>query len=355
MITPFTICHIKGWLIMAILVTGGAGYIGSHTVLMLLERGNDVVVIDNLSNSSNESLLRITNIVGREPIFYKGDILDRQLLRKIFLENNISDVIHFAGLKSVHESIAYPLKYYENNISGTLLLLDEMKHAGVKNFIFSSSATVYGPPEKIPLTETCRVGGTTNPYGSSKLMVERILSDVALSNSELRITILRYFNPVGAHSSGMLGEDPHGIPSNLMPYICQTAIGKFPHVSIFGSDYPTKDGTGVRDYIHVVDLAEGHISALDHKIDGGNIKIYNLGTGNGYSVLDLLAAFERVTARRVPYVLTERRTGDIAECWSDPSKAFNEIGWKAQLGLDDMLRDAWNWQQKNPNGYKSDA
>lgn len=338
---------------MAILVTGGVGYIGSHTVLTLLEDSKEVIILDNLSNSSLESLNRIKTITGIEPIFYQGDILDRSLLQKIFSEHSVTDVIHFAGLKSVGESVSKPLKYYEVNVAGSLCLLDEMLKAEVKNFIFSSSATVYGEPEAIPLTETCRAGGTTNPYGTSKLMVEKILNDFSIAHPTFNITILRYFNPVGAHPSGLLGEDPNGIPNNLMPYVCQVAIGKCERLSIYGNDYQTKDGTGVRDFIHVMDLAEGHVAALKHRNHASNLNIYNLGTGRGYSVLELLHAFKRVTTLSVPYVFTSRRPGDIAECWSDPSKARNELGWEAKRDLDEMVRDAWNWQQKNPNGFKN--
>lgn len=338
---------------MAILITGGVGYIGSHTVLSLLEKGESVVILDDLSNSSLESLKRVKQITGVEPLFYQGNILDRLLLRKIFSENAISNVIHFAGLKSVSESVAQPLNYYEVNVAGSLCLLDEMLKANVTNFIFSSSATVYGEPETIPLTEDCRVGGTTNPYGTSKLMVEKMLADISAAYPNLNITILRYFNPVGAHPSGEIGEDPNGIPNNLMPYVCQVAIGKRDHLSIFGNDYPTKDGTGVRDFIHVMDLAEGHIAALEQRHKDSNLKIYNLGTGKGYSVLELLDTFKRVTTLDIPYELVARRPGDIAECWSDPTKARKELGWEAKRDLDDMVRDAWNWQQKNPNGYKN--
>ncbi|MDM1642560.1 UDP-glucose 4-epimerase GalE [Escherichia coli] len=339
---------------MTILVTGGAGYIGSHTVVRLLEKGKKIVILDDFTNSFPETLNRIKIITGVKPFFYEGSVLDRNLLKKIFVENNITDVIHFAGLKSVGESVSSPLKYYEVNIAGSLHLVEEMITHNISNFIFSSSATVYGEPETIPLTESSRIGGTTNPYGTSKLMVEKILEDVTRSNPEFRTTILRYFNPVGAHPSGDMGEDPNGIPNNLMPYICQVAIGKYKQVSVYGSDYPTKDGTGVRDFIHVMDLAEGHVAALEHRNKGPNHKVYNLGTGTGYSVLELLTAFERVTSRKVPYVLSERRPGDIAECWSNPSKAYAELGWKAKRGLEDMVRDAWNWQQKNPNGYKKE-
>ncbi|CAM7750074.1 MULTISPECIES: UDP-glucose 4-epimerase GalE [Enterobacter] len=336
---------------MSILVTGGAGYIGSHTVLTLLEKGEKVIIIDDLSNSSYEALNRIKTITGCEPIFYQGNILNRELLRQIFSENRITDVIHFAGLKSVNESVLYPLKYYEVNIAGSLCLFEEIINAGVKNLIFSSSATVYGEPESIPLTEACKVGGTTNPYGTSKLMAEMILRDLSKAHPSLNVTILRYFNPVGAHPSGQIGESPTGVPNNLMPFICQVAIGKREHLSVYGDDYPTKDGTGVRDFIHVMDLAEGHVAALKHRPGSSNLKIYNLGTGKGYSVLELLDAFKRVTTLSIPYHLTARRPGDIAECWSDPSKARIELGWEAKRNLDDMIRDSWKWQQQNPNGY----
>lgn len=338
---------------MSILVTGGAGYIGSHTVLSLLNNNIGVVVLDNLSNSSRESIFRVENLAGRKVVFYEGDILDGQLLSRIFQENHISDVIHFAGLKSVSESIAKPLEYYDNNVTGTLSLVTKMIEHNIHHLVFSSSATVYGKPEHIPLTEQSRIGGTINPYGTSKLMVEQILHDFTKANLAFRTTVLRYFNPVGAHPSGNIGEDPNGTPSNLMPYICQVAVGKYKKLSIFGDDYPTKDGTGVRDFIHVMDLAEGHLAALEHRNDGSNYKIYNLGTGLGYSVLELLSAFENITSIPVPYVLGPRRDGDIAECWSDPSKAHRELGWKAKRGLDEMVHDAWKWQQKNPNGFKT--
>ncbi|KAA0261224.1 UDP-glucose 4-epimerase GalE [Hafnia alvei] len=336
---------------MAILVTGGAGYIGSHTVLALLERGDDVVVIDNLSNSSRESLSRVEALTGKALTLYVEDVLNRDALKTIFARHIITDVIHFAGLKSVGESVQKPIEYYENNVNGSLVLLDEMLSAGVNNFIFSSSATVYGNSEIIPLHEGCKVGGTTNPYGTSKLMVEQILSDVASANPELRITCLRYFNPVGAHPSGKIGEDPNGVPCNLLPYITQVAIGKLTCLSIYGGDYPTKDGTGVRDYIHVMDLASGHLAALDHKDKGASFKTFNLGTGVGYSVLDLIAAFENASGISVSYKLVERRPGDIAECWSDSSLAAQELGWKATRQLDEMMRDSWNWQKNNPDGY----
>ncbi|MDZ5481229.1 UDP-glucose 4-epimerase GalE [Escherichia marmotae] len=337
---------------MTILVTGGAGYIGSHTVLMLLKEQYEVIVLDNFQNSSIESLRRVKEITGSDMSIINGDIRDRAILRSIFTENSITDIIHFAGLKSVNDSIHSPIDYYDNNVYGTLVLIEEMISNNIKNLIFSSSATVYGTPEKMPVKETFPVGGTTNPYGTSKLMVENILHDVSFAYPAFRTTILRYFNPVGAHPSGKIGEDPNGIPNNLMPYICSVASGKYKQLSIYGNDYETKDGTGVRDFIHVMDLANGHVAALKHRDEGDNYKIYNLGTGQGYSVLELLTAFQRVTSVNIPYVLVERRAGDIAECWSDPSKAYLELGWKARLGLDEMVRDAWNWQRNNPDGYK---
>lgn len=337
---------------MAILVTGGAGYIGSHTVLTLLERGDEVVVIDNLSNASRTSLDRVAELTGREPTVYIADILDRDALRTIFSKHNITDVIHFAGLKSVSESMKEPLVYYENNVTGTLVLLHEMLAAGVNHFIFSSSATVYGNPESVPLNERARTGGTTNPYGTSKYMVEQILADFSRAQPDFRITCLRYFNPVGAHPSGRIGEDPNGIPNNLVPYISQVAIGKLETVSVFGNDYPTPDGTGVRDYIHVMDLATGHLAALDCQNKGAAFKVFNLGTGIGYSVLNLIEAFEKAAQTKIHYQFVARRPGDIAECWSDPSLARTELGWQATHNLDDMMRDTWNWQKNNPNGYR---
>lgn len=337
---------------MAILVTGGAGYIGSHTVLTLLERGDEVVVVDNLSNSSEESLRRVEQLAGKAATFYRGDILDRSCLSGIFATHDIHAVIHFAGLKAVGESTRKPLEYYQNNVSGTLVLLDEMRRAGVNKFIFSSSATVYGNPEQVPLLETSRVGGTTNPYGTSKLMVEQMLQDFAKAEPQFSITALRYFNPVGAHKSGMIGEDPNGIPNNLLPYIAQVAIGKLEKLSVFGNDYPTPDGTGVRDYIHVMDLAEGHLKAIDHIDDHKGFSVYNLGTGIGYSVLEMLHAFEKASERRVTYQIVPRREGDIAECWSAPELAAEKLGWRATRNLDTMMRDAWRWQQQNPQGYQ---
>ncbi|BFQ92706.1 UDP-glucose 4-epimerase GalE [Gallibacterium anatis] len=337
---------------MAVLVTGGAGYIGSHTVVELLNANHEVVVLDNLSNSSAKSLDRVKQITGKAVTFYQGDVLDRALLKRIFADHNIESVIHFAGLKAVGESVVKPIEYYRNNVEGSLTLLDEMRQAGVFNFVFSSSATVYGDPEIIPITEQCKVGGTTNPYGTSKFMVERIIMDVVKAIPQFSMTILRYFNPVGAHESGLIGEDPNGIPNNLLPYISQVAIGKLQQLSVFGSDYPTHDGTGVRDYIHVVDLAIGHLKALDRHENDAGLHIYNLGTGTGYSVLDMVHVFEKVNNIKIPYRLTERRAGDIAVCYSDPSLALKELGWKTDRDLEQMMRDTWNWQKNNPNGYK---
>ncbi|OBW94574.1 UDP-glucose 4-epimerase GalE [Gallibacterium anatis] len=337
---------------MAVLVTGGAGYIGSHTVVELLNANREVVVLDNLSNASAKSLDRVKQITGKAVTFYQGDVLDRALLKRIFADHNIESVIHFAGLKAVGESVVKPIEYYRNNVEGSLTLLDEMRQAGVFNFVFSSSATVYGDPEIIPITEQCKVGGTTNPYGTSKFMVERIIMDVVKAIPQFSMTILRYFNPVGAHESGLIGEDPNGIPNNLLPYISQVAIGKLQQLSVFGSDYPTHDGTGVRDYIHVVDLAIGHLKALDRHENDAGLHIYNLGTGTGYSVLDMVHAFEKVNNIKIPYRLTERRAGDIAVCYSDPSLALKELGWKTDRDLEQMMRDTWNWQKNNPNGYK---
>ncbi|HAS03658.1 TPA: UDP-glucose 4-epimerase GalE [Pasteurella multocida] len=337
---------------MAILVTGGAGYIGSHTVVELLNANKDVVVLDNLCNSSPKSLERVAQITGKQVKFYQGDILDTALLQKIFAENQIQSVIHFAGLKAVGESVQKPAEYYMNNVTGSLVLIQEMKKAGVWNFVFSSSATVYGDPEIIPITENCKVGGTTNPYGTSKFMVEQILKDIAKATPEFSITILRYFNPVGAHESGLIGEDPNGIPNNLLPYISQVAIGKLPQLSVFGSDYETHDGTGVRDYIHVVDLAIGHLKALDRHEGDAGLHIYNLGTGSGYSVLDMVKAFEKVNDIKIPYKLVDRRPGDIATYYSDPSLAKTELNWTAARGLEQMMKDTWHWQKKNPKGYR---
>ncbi|KAE9528423.1 UDP-glucose 4-epimerase GalE [Testudinibacter aquarius] len=337
---------------MAILVTGGAGYIGSHTVVELLQDNQEVIILDNLCNSSQKSLQRVEAITGKKPTFYQGDILDSHILQTIFQQHSIDSVIHFAGLKAVGESVRKPIEYYQNNVQGTINLLLEMRKAEVFNIVFSSSATVYGDPEIVPITENCKVGGTTNPYGTSKLMVEQILADAAKSDPRWSMMILRYFNPVGAHKSGLIGEDPNGIPNNLLPYISQVAIGKLPQLSIFGSDYNTPDGTGVRDYIHVVDLALGHLKALaKHKNDSG-LHIYNLGTGIGYSVLDMVKAFEQANGINIAYKLVERRPGDIATCYSDPSLAAEQLGWKTQYSLQQMMQDTWNWQKNNPNGYR---
>lgn len=337
---------------MTILVTGGAGYIGSHTVVELLNANKNVVVLDNLCNSCAKSLARVEQITGKSVTFYQGDILDSPLLQRIFAEHQITAVIHFAGLKAVGESVSKPLEYYRNNVTGTLNLLQEMKNAGVWNFVFSSSATVYGDPEIIPITENCKVGGTTNPYGTSKFMVEKILTDLANAEPQFSLTILRYFNPVGAHESGLIGEDPNGIPNNLLPYISQVAIGKLPQLSVFGSDYDTHDGTGVRDYIHVVDLAIGHLKALQVHENQAGLHIYNLGTGTGYSVLDMVRAFEQANNIQIPYKLVDRRPGDIAVCYSDPSLAKEKLGWSAERGLAQMMKDTWHWQKNNPKGYK---
>lgn len=338
---------------MAILVTGGAGYIGSHTVVELLNHHFEIVVLDNLSNSSEVSLQRVQQITGKNITFYQGDILDRKILQRIFSTHKIEAVIHFAGLKAVGESVKKPLHYYQNNVNGSITLLEEMLKAGIYNLVFSSSATVYGDPEIIPITETCKVGGTTNPYGTSKFMVERILQDAVSANPHLSVVILRYFNPVGAHESGLIGEDPNGIPNNLLPYISQVAVGKLPQLSVFGSDYDTHDGTGVRDYIHVVDLAIGHLKALEKHQNDQGCHIYNLGTGIGYSVLDMVKAFEKANDIQIPYKLVERRPGDIATCYSNPQKALEKLGWKTERDLTQMMKDTWNWQKNNPNGYKS--
>ncbi|TEW54226.1 UDP-glucose 4-epimerase GalE [Psychromonas sp. RZ22] len=337
---------------MTILVTGGAGYIGSHTVVELLQSGQQVIVIDNLCNSSKTSLKRVKQITGQDPIFYQGDILDKAFLDTIFAKHDIESVIHFAGLKAVGESVAKPISYYQTNVQGTLTLLDAMKDAQVFKLVFSSSATVYGDPASLPIRENFSVGGTTNPYGTSKLMVEMVLADVAKSDPRWSFVILRYFNPVGAHLSGLIGEDPNGIPNNLLPYISQVGVGKLKALAVFGDDYDTPDGTGVRDYIHVVDLALGHLKALKRMQDATGIFIYNLGTGNGYSVLDMVKAFEVASGKQIPYKVSPRREGDIAACYAAPEKALTELDWKAERGLDEMMQDTWRWQSNNPNGYK---
>lgn len=336
---------------MAILVTGGAGYIGSHTCVELLQAGYEVIVIDNLVNSKEESITRIREITGKALTFYKADLLDKQALNKIFKNKSIEAVMHFAGLKAVSESISFPLRYYHNNIAGTLTLLEIMQIHGVKKIVFSSSATVYGNPHTVPITEDFPLS-TTNPYGQTKLIIEQILSDLYYSEPDWNIAILRYFNPIGAHPSGKIGEDPNGIPNNLVPYITQVAIGKLRVLNIFGSDYETPDGTGVRDYIHVVDLAAGHIKALQKLNENPGNVVYNLGTGKGYSVLEIINTFSKVTGKEIPYRFVERRPGDVAVSYADPSKANNELSWSAKYGLEEMCTDAWRWQRNNPEGYK---
>ena len=337
---------------MAVLVTGGAGFIGSHTCVELLNADYEVVVLDNLYNASKKSLERVKELSGKAVTFYEGDIRDRAILAKIFAENKIDSVIHFAGLKAVGESVEKPWEYYENNIAGTLTLVDEMRKNNCKNIIFSSSATVYGDPAQIPITEECPKGMCTNPYGWTKWMIEQILKDMQNADKEWNVILLRYFNPIGAHPSGLMGENPNGIPNNLMPYITQVAIGKLKELGVFGNDYDTPDGTGVRDYIHVCDLAYGHVCALKKLKDKEGLSIYNLGTGHGYSVLDIVKNFEKANDIKIPYQIKPRRAGDIATCYCDPSKAARELGWKAKFGILEMCRDSWNWQQKNPNGYE---
>jgi len=335
---------------MTILVTGGAGYIGSHACLELLRAGYDVVVVDNLSNSKDESLKRVRQISGKDLTFIKADLVDKAAIETMFKDHPIDTVMHFAGLKAVGESVSKPLAYYHNNITGTLVLAEVMRAHGVKNLIFSSSATVYGDPEIVPIRENARLG-PTNPYGRSKLMIEEILKDLHASDPAWNVILLRYFNPVGADASGLIGEDPNGIPNNLMPYISQVAVGKLPGLNVFGNDYPTSDGTGVRDYIHVVDLAQGHVKAVDKLRQNPGVAVYNLGTGQGYSVLEMVRAFERATGREIPYRIAPRRSGDIAACYADPSLARTELGWEATRGLAEMCADAWRWQSQNPNGY----
>ena len=336
---------------MAILVTGGAGYIGSHTVVELQNAGYDVVVLDNLSNASEKALDRVSKITGKPVKFYKADILDRDALNDIFDKETIESCIHFAGLKAVGESVVKPWEYYENNIAGTLTLVDVMRKNNVKNIIFSSSATVYGDPAQIPITEECPKGQCTNPYGWTKSMLEQVLTDIQKADPEWNVTLLRYFNPIGAHKSGLIGEDPKGIPNNLLPYVAQVAIGKLKCVGVFGNDYDTPDGTGVRDYIHVVDLARGHVKAIEKFKENKGVLIYNLGTGNGYSVLQVIEAFGKACGKKIPYEIKPRRAGDIATCYCDPSKAKRELGWEAEYGIDEMCADSWKWQTQNPNGY----
>ena len=336
---------------MNVLVTGGAGYIGSHTCVELLNSGYGVVVIDNLCNSNPKSLDRVRELTGKELTFYEGDVRDEALLKKIFAENDIGCVIHFAGLKAVGESVSIPWKYYDNNLNSTLVLTKVMKEVGMMNIIFSSSATVYTADNEMPLKETSRTGGCTNPYGWTKYMTEQILSDIAFAEKDWSVVLLRYFNPIGAHPSGRMGEDPRGIPNNLMPYITQVAVGRREKLSVYGNDYPTHDGTGVRDYIHVVDLAKGHVAAVDYACKHKGCEVFNLGTGVGVSVLDMVNTFREVNQVELPYVIAPRRPGDIATCYADPTKSREVLGWTAEHDLADMCRDSWNWQKNNPMGY----
>ena len=336
---------------MNVLVTGGAGYIGSHTCLELLNKGYGVVVVDNLCNSNPESLKRVESLTGKTIKFYEGDVRDEALLTKIFSENELGCVIHFAGLKAVGESVAMPWEYYDNNLNSTLVLTKVMKKVGMQKIIFSSSATVYTADNEMPLQETSRTGGCTNPYGWTKYMTEQILSGMSTADPDWSIVLLRYFNPIGAHASGRIGEDPRGIPNNLMPYITQVAVGRREELSVFGNDYDTPDGTGVRDYIHVVDLAKGHVAAVRYATENRGCEVFNLGTGTGYSVLDMVHTFIDVNRVPVPYKIVDRRPGDIATCYADPAKSAEKLGWQAQLGLSDMCRDSWNWQKANPMGY----
>lgn len=336
---------------MTVLITGGAGYIGSHTAVELLNEGYEVVVYDNLCNSSRESIRRVEELTGKTVKFYEGDILDADALSALFRSERINAVIHCAALKAVGESVKKPLEYYQNNITGTLTMLDVMSKAGVKNIVFSSSATVYGSPKIIPITESCPKGQCTNPYGWTKSMMEQIMTDLQKADPEWNVILLRYFNPVGAHKSGRIGEDPKGIPNNLMPYISQVAVGKLERLGVFGDDYDTTDGTGVRDYIHVVDLAVGHVKAIKKLQDKEGLSIYNLGTGTGYSVLDMVKAFAKASGREIPYEIKPRREGDIAMCYADPAKAKAELGWEAMRGLEEMCEDSWRWQSMNPDGY----
>lgn len=338
---------------MAILVTGGAGYIGSHTCVELLKAGREVVVMDNLCNASETALKRVEQITGKPVTFYKADMLDKAAMETIFQEESIDSVIHFAGLKAVGESVIKPLEYYHNNITGTLLLCDVMRKHDVKNIVFSSSATVYGDPAFVPITEDCPKGSITNPYGQTKSMLEQLLTDLHTADPKWNVVLLRYFNPIGAHESGLMGEDPKGIPNNLLPYIAQVAVGKLKCLGVFGNDYPTHDGTGVRDYIHVVDLAVGHVKALKKLEDRSGVTVYNLGTGVGYSVLDVVKAFEKACGREIPYEIRPRRAGDIATCYADASKALAELGWTAERGIDKMCEDSWRWQSGHPDGYRS--
>lgn len=337
---------------MAILITGGAGYIGSHTAVELLDRGDEIIILDNFRNSKPESLNRIREITGKDFKFYEADMLDRSALREIFSKNEISQVVHFAGLKAVGESVEKPLEYYHTNIEGTISLLEIMREFGVRDIVFSSSATVYGLENPSPLVETMPTFTATNPYGYTKVVIEQILRDIDRSENGWSITILRYFNPIGAHKSGKIGEDPQGIPNNLMPYITQVAIGKREKLQVFGNDYPTTDGTGVRDYIHVVDLAKGHLAALDKNLQKSGVKTYNLGTGKGVSVLELIQAFEKASGQKIPFEIAPRRSGDIAECYADATKASVELNWRAEKTIEQMCEDSWRWQSQNPRGFE---
>ena len=336
---------------MSILVTGGAGYIGSHTCVELLEAGYEVVVVDNLYNASPKAIERVEEITGKKVTFYEADLLDKEALEKIFANHDIDAVIHFAGYKAVGESVQKPIEYYHNNMTGTLILCDVMRNHGVKNIVFSSSATVYGDPAQIPITENCPKGQPTNPYGWTKSMLEQVLTDIHTSDPEWNVILLRYFNPIGAHKSGIIGEDPKGIPNNLVPYIAQVAVGKRAALGVFGNDYDTPDGTGVRDYIHVVDLAVGHVKAIEKIKQNPGVEVYNLGTGNGYSVLQVVEAFGKACGNPIPYEIKPRREGDIATCYCDPQKAKEDLGWEAKYGVDEMCQDTWRWQSGNPNGY----
>jgi UDP-glucose 4-epimerase len=338
---------------MSILVTGGAGYIGSHTSVELLNAGYEIIIVDNLSNSKPESLKRVKEITGKDFKFYEVDLLDRTALDNVFASNKIDAVIHFAGLKAVGESVSIPLHYYHNNITGTLVLCEVMQKYGVKNLVFSSSATVYGMPDRVPISEDFPLSAT-NPYGRTKLMIEEILRDVHVSDEDWSIALLRYFNPIGAHESGRIGEDPNGIPNNLMPYITQVAVGKLKELQVFGNDYETEDGTGVRDYIHVVDLALGHLKALEKVLSSKGVDAFNLGTGTGYSVLQTVSAFEKASGKKVPHRIAARRPGDVGVCYADPAKAESELGWTAKRGIEEMCQDSWRWQENNPEGYQKD-
>ena len=339
---------------MSILVSGGAGYIGSHTCVELIQAGHDIVVVDNFVNSCPEAIHRVEQITGTTIPFVEADLCDAAAVEQIFTQHpDIDSVIHFAGLKAVGESVAKPLEYYTNNLTSTLVLLNAMRAHNVKNFVFSSSATVYGDPATVPIREDFPTGGTTNPYGTTKLFIEKILMDYCKADPTLNVALLRYFNPIGAHESGLIGEDPNGIPNNLVPYIAQVAVGKLEKLHVFGGDYPTSDGTGVRDYIHVVDLARGHVAAIEKVSQNCGLFVCNLGTGKGYSVLDILHAYEKACGKELPYVMDPRRPGDIAACYADPQKAWDEMGWKAQYGIEEMCASSWKWQSQNPNGYKA--